>query len=85
MARKTRVDALPEHAEYSDRGCEYHPSCLSCPLPVCRYDVQGGVQVMRSQARRTAAVALKADGRSVDEIAASIGCSRRTACRLLAE
>ena len=27
--------------EYIDNGCEYSPSCLKCPLPVCKYDAQG--------------------------------------------
>ena len=24
-----------------DTGCQYSPSCLACPLPVCKYDNPG--------------------------------------------
>lgn len=34
----TRRDCLPEHHSYRDDGCEYSPSCLTCPLPLCKYD-----------------------------------------------
>ena len=37
-----RERQLPENATYRDAGCDLHPSCLSCPLPVCRYDIPGG-------------------------------------------
>jgi len=29
---------LVKEAEYFDDGCEYSPSCLRCPLPVCKHD-----------------------------------------------
>jgi hypothetical protein len=35
---ETVEDLLPEHVRYRDEGCELFPSCLSCPLPQCRYD-----------------------------------------------
>lgn len=31
----------PEHY-YKDDGCSISPKCLSCPLPVCRYDGKEG-------------------------------------------
>ena len=33
-----RNDSLPEGAAYRDEGCSISPSCLKCPLAVCRYD-----------------------------------------------
>ncbi len=35
---RVRRDALPEHADYRDTGCDLAPSCLRCPLRRCRYD-----------------------------------------------
>ena len=31
-----RSDALPEHVDYTDTGCDLYASCLRCPLPRCR-------------------------------------------------
>lgn len=36
----TRADA------YTDRGCSYHPTCTTCPLPRCRHDEPGGLQAL---------------------------------------
>lgn len=32
------MDTVPEYYHYEDTGCEVAPSCLSCPLPRCKYD-----------------------------------------------
>ena len=37
-AVKTMTDLGPEYYHYEDTGCEVSPSCLSCPLPQCKYD-----------------------------------------------
>lgn len=42
IARAKRNGTLPENTVYRDDGCDIHPHCLTCPLPVCRYDVPGG-------------------------------------------
>ena len=42
--RRPRADALPEHTRYRDDGCDLFTSCLTCPLPRCRYDVPGGAR-----------------------------------------
>lgn len=31
-------DRPPEMTAYVDRGCDSHPSCLRCPLPVCKFE-----------------------------------------------
>ena len=36
--RELAVDLLPELYAYRDDGCEVSPSCLTCPLPRCKYD-----------------------------------------------
>ena len=37
-AVKPMADQTPEYYHYEDTGCEVAPSCLSCPLPQCKYD-----------------------------------------------
>ena len=34
------TDRLPDYSDYQDRGCDLFPSCLKCPLPRCRHDIQ---------------------------------------------
>ena len=36
-----RHDSLPEYARYRDDGCDISESCLTCPLPRCRYEEPG--------------------------------------------
>ncbi len=42
--RKIRREALPEHADYRDTGCELYESCLSCPFVRCRHDYPDGIR-----------------------------------------
>ena len=39
-----------------DTGCEYHPSCLACPLPVCKEDMGYPALQKLDQERRDAGV-----------------------------
>jgi len=79
-----REDALPEHMDYRDEGCDLFASCLSCPLPRCRYDQPGGARSMINVVRdeeirrihRTTCL-------PIDEIAARFRVSRRTVFRVL--
>jgi hypothetical protein len=83
-SRQVRSDALPEHLDYRDDGCDMFPSCLSCPLPRCRYDVPGGVRAMLNQERDHQIRVLREDaGLSVDDIAGRFQVSRRTVFRAL--
>jgi len=79
-----RSDALPEHIEYRDSGCDLYASCLRCPLPKCRYDVDGGATTMLRNGRDANIIAASKNGRtSVDELARMFGLSRRTIFRVL--
>ena len=79
-----RQDALPEHVEYRDRGCDLFPSCLSCPLPRCRYDEPGGVRAMLNRVRDREIRRMRFDdGVAVNEIARRFQVSRRTVFRAL--
>lgn len=81
---QVRSDALPEHIEYRDEGCDLFASCLTCPLPRCRYDEPGGVRAMLNRERDHQIRALREDpSLSVDDIADRFGVSRRTVFRAL--
>jgi hypothetical protein len=77
-----RNDALPDNHNWRDEGCEVSPSCLSCPLPQCRYDVPGGIRSVLSGARKREIVQLRAAGVPVAMVAARVGVSRRTVFQL---
>ena len=75
----------PHHgseSHYRDDGCPDLgiPTCLSCPLPACRYSLPpkraGAIIRERTVAAMTAA------GMSLTAIAAATGWSRRTVIRL---
>ncbi len=79
-----RSDALPEHTRYADSGCELYPSCLTCPLPKCRYDEPGGAAAMLRNGRDASILRLAdEDGMTVDRLAEQFGVSRRTIFRVL--
>jgi len=83
--RRPRRDALPEHTDYVDTGCDLHPSCLSCPLVRCRYDEPGGARRLISDERDREIVRLRRDADlPIGAIAARFGVSRRTVFRVLA-
>lgn len=72
---------LPENASYKDTGCDIHPSCLSCPLPVCRYDVPGGKRAVLNTYRDQRIAALRRNN-TVPVVAGLVGVSRRTVVRV---
>ena len=79
-----RSDALPEYTDYADRGCDLYPSCLSCPLPRCRYEEAGGAPAMLRTGRDASILRLaRHDGLDVDRLAEMFGLSRRTIFRVL--
>ena len=83
-SRRLRDDALPEHLDYRDDGCDVFPSCLSCPLPRCRYDVPGGARAMLNLTRDAEIRRMREEGDlGVDEIASRFRVSRRTVFRVL--
>jgi hypothetical protein len=84
LLRRARRDALPEHTQYADTGCEVHPSCLSCPLVRCRFDEPGGARRLLSEGRDRQIVALRLEGEGISQIARRFSVSRRTVFRALA-
>ena len=80
---RVRSDALPEFTRYRDNGCDVHPSCLTCPLPRCRYEEPGGLRALLNKTRDKRIVAQRATGVPVAELAARFSVSRRTVFRVL--
>ncbi|HJX62107.1 MAG TPA: helix-turn-helix domain-containing protein [Dehalococcoidia bacterium] len=83
-AQRVRADALPEFTRYRDEGCDFHPSCLTCPLPRCRYDEPGGVRALLNVGRDREILQLRRrQGLAVETLAERYGVSRRTVFRIL--
>lgn len=82
--RRPREDALPEHIAYRDEGCDLFASCLTCPLPRCRYDEPGGARTMMNVVRDREIRRLhETSYLNVDELATRFRVSRRTVFRVL--
>ena len=81
LTHRPRADALPEHMRFQDDGCEVAPSCLSCPLPKCRYELHSGLHSIRAALRREEVARLRRLGLGPDEIAMRLGISRRSVFR----
>lgn len=80
---RVRSDALPEHTRYRDDGCEVNLSCLTCPLPRCRYEEPGGLRALLNEYRDRQIVQLRLQGTGVDDLAGRFSISRRTVFRVL--
>ena len=81
--KRVRADALPEFTRYRDDGCDIHPTCLSCPLPRCRYEEPGGLRALLNAYRDRQIVRLREKGVPVDDLAGRFSVSRRTVFRVL--
>lgn len=79
-----RTDAYPDGHDYADTGCEESPSCLSCPLPACKFDVPLAVtrRLQRDQMIRSLIKVPCVE--VVQAVALRLGISQRTVWRVLA-
>ena len=66
---------------FKDTGCDLHPSCLSCPLPKCRYDDPGWLYREAKDKRNVLILQRYRAGEGVTVIAASVGLSTRAVHR----
>lgn len=81
-----RADALPEHTDYRDSGCNLAPSCLRCPLARCQYDQPGGARRMNAQKRDREIAYLRTRWHApITLLAQTYGLSRRRIFRILQE
>jgi hypothetical protein len=68
-----------------DTGCAVSPKCVECPLPLCRYEVPGGIGELTRSPRDEDIRTLRQQGASVAELMERSGLSRRTVFRILAK
>ena len=77
------VSKLIESVNHSDTGCPdgMYPSCLSCPLPRCRWEEPRTSTKRRNEMaeQRREAKRLFSEGLTYTEIASRLGVSRTTA------
>ena len=67
-----------------DKGCDVSPSCLKCPLPICKYDVAGQLP-SRQEVRRSERIrAVTRERLTVEQIITRWNVTRRSAFRLRA-
>ena len=78
-----RNRGLPEFASYRDTGCELAPSCLECPLEVCKYDDPNWGKRNLKARRNEEIVNMRAAGMTVVQIAAKVNTSERTVYRVI--
>ena len=74
---------LPENTVYEDTGCDLAPSCLECPLALCKYDDPSGARYDRTAMRDTEIMRLFAEGLKVSAIALKVNISNRTVYRVI--
>ena len=78
------ADLPPECCHYRDDGCEFAPSCLSCPFARCLYDEPGGRQHFTKRLRDKKILRLfTVEKQGVAELAAMFAISQRTVQRAL--
>lgn len=81
--RPQEPDRDRDLVNWRDTGCSLSPSCLRCPLPVCRYDEPAGLATLNAKEKARRIQALRVAGMPADDIAREVGVSRRTVFRLL--
>ncbi|MDA1297560.1 MAG: helix-turn-helix domain containing protein [Chloroflexi bacterium] len=78
-----RSDTLPENTRYVDDGCEASESCLTCPLPMCKFDDPGWMRREDRGQRDDEIFRLRKAGISVPELARQFRVSTRTVHRII--
>jgi Homeodomain-like domain len=78
-----RHNSLPEYTRYRDDGCGISESCLTCPLPRCRYEEPGGLRALLNETRDRQIIQMRLKGVPVQELAGRFGISRRTVFRVI--
>lgn len=83
---RVRIDALPDHTDYRDTGCEVSPRCQICPLDRCKYDEPVSARRAGIQRRdREIALLRRKHHAPIMALASTYGISRRTVFRILRE
>jgi hypothetical protein len=79
VSRIHTFEVVPGFFVHADEGCSLAPSCLSCPLPECRYLLKP--KQARANLRRTRIRELFAQGLTVEQAAVELGISSRAVYR----
>lgn len=76
MAKK---DPTPRYRQYPDRGCFLYPSCLSCPLPKCFFELTlAEKRRLLGRGKSDEIIERLAKGEDIEAIARALGVSVRT-------
>ena len=78
------VDTVPEFYHYEDTGCEVSPSCLTCPLPQCKFDDPIWFQRHRRLTKDLRVVnVIQSEGLTAEEAAERFSVTVRTIFRIM--
>jgi hypothetical protein len=83
--RGIRSDAYVDDYNWTDTGCTVSPSCLNCPLPVCKYDSREALWEFKLIDRNAEILACLASGMYAEEVGKAFGLTRRTVQRIRAQ
>lgn len=84
LLRQSSTEVVPDNVNWKDTGCELYPSCLNCPRETCIEEEPRAILRERMNDRALEMMALKAEGKTVKEIARAFKVSIRTVQRSLA-
>lgn len=79
---RVRPYELPEYLTTRDTGCEHSPSCLDCPLDVCKHDADPPTFTGKDE-RDDHIFALRKKGMSITLLARTYGISWRSVARII--
>lgn len=80
--KRPRSDALPEHTDYLDTGCQFYARCLTCPFEECLIESKI-LQGRTPKAERSIAFKRWTEGIEGKNIALELGVSPRTVWRYI--
>lgn len=78
-----RSDTLPENQHFPDTGCEKAPSCLECPLAICKHDDPAWLPAHDRAERDRKIFDLRKKGMMPSEISRVTGVAQRSVYRVI--
>lgn len=69
--------------DHPDKGCELHPSCLDCPMPVCVEEIPCGKRNLLKFRRALQIIKLRQQGTPIRALCEQFRVSRSTVERAL--
>ena len=68
---------------YADNGCPIHPKCMTCPLPMCVYDLDVNQRTLQGFFSRAKNFQLVSQARDAHHLAELAGINIRSAFRIM--